>query len=98
MSSVAEATVEIRNRSGLHARPAATFVRAAAAFHSEIRLTNHDREDRRGSAKSIIGVMGLGVSQGHRITIRAEGDDAAAALAALVALVEAGIGEGTDAP
>jgi phosphotransferase system HPr (HPr) family protein len=98
MSAVAEAVVEIRNPSGLHARPAATFVRAAAAFHSEIRLTNHDREDRGGSAKSIIGVMGLGVSRGHRITIRAEGDDAEAAVEALVALVEAGIGEGADAP
>ena len=45
-----------------------------------------------------IGVMGLGVSQGHRITIRAAGDDADAAVEALVALVEAGIGEGNDAP
>ena len=95
--STVEATVVVHNASGLHARPAATFVRAAVAFSSDIRLTNHDRDDRGGSAKSIIGVMGLGVSQGHRITIRAEGTDAEAAVAALVALVEAGIGEGTDA-
>ena len=98
MSTTAEATVRVHNASGLHARPAATFVRAAAAFSSEIRLINHDREDRGGSAKSIIGVMGLGVSQGHRITIRAEGDDAEGAVEALVALVEASIGEGADAP
>jgi phosphotransferase system HPr (HPr) family protein len=98
VSGKVEATVQVHNASGLHARPAATFVRAAAAFSSEIRLINHDRGDRGGSAKSIIGVMGLGVSQGHRITIRAEGDDAEAAVAALVALVEAGIGEGIDAP
>jgi phosphotransferase system HPr (HPr) family protein len=98
MSPVAEQTVEIRNPSGLHARPAATFVRAAAAFQSDIRVTNHDRDDRGANAKSIISVMGLGVSQGHRITIRAEGDDADAALQALVALVESGIGETIGEP
>lgn len=98
MSAVAEAMVQVHNPSGLHARPAATFVRAAAAFNSQIQLTNHDRDDRSGSAKSVIGVMGLGVSRGHRITIRAEGDDADAAVEALVALVEAGLGEGADAP
>lgn len=96
MSAAVEAHLQIRNPSGLHARPAAAFVRAAAAFASDIRITNHDRGDRSASAKSVIGVMGLGVSRGHRVTIRAEGDDAAAAVDALTALVAAGIGEGVD--
>lgn len=96
MSAVAEAVVEIRNPSGLHARPAATFVRAAAAFASDITITNHDRDDRSASAKSVIGVMGIGVSMGHRVTIRAVGDDAAEAVNSLTALVASGIGEGAD--
>jgi len=98
VSGSAEVTLEIRNPSGLHARPAATFVRAASAFASEIVVTNHDRDDRAASAKSILGVMGLGVSRGHRITLRATGDDAEAAISALTTLIEEAIGEGTGAP
>ena len=98
MSGSAEVTLEIRNPSGLHARPAAAFVRAASAFASEIDVTNHDRDDRTASAKSILGVMGLGVSRGHRVTLRATGDDAEAAISALTTLIEEGIGEGTGAP
>lgn len=93
MSATAEATVDVRNPSGLHARPAATFVRAAAGFRSDVRVVNLDRGERSASAKSIIGVMGLGVSRGHRITIRAEGEDAQAAVEALATLVAEGIGE-----
>jgi phosphotransferase system HPr (HPr) family protein len=98
VSGSAEVTLEIRNPSGLHARPAATFVRAASAFASEIDVTNHDRDDRTASAKSILGVMGLGVSRGHRVTLRATGADAQAAISALTTHIEVGIGEGTGAP
>jgi phosphotransferase system HPr (HPr) family protein len=87
-------TVVIRNRSGLHARPAATFVKAAAGYRSEVRLTNLSRDAARSaSAKSILGVMQLGIAQGHEVRIETSGDDADRALDALVALVASGIGE-----
>jgi phosphotransferase system HPr (HPr) family protein len=93
-----ERTVEIRNPSGLHARPAATFVKAAAAFASDVRLANLDRNpDKIVSAKSVLGVMGAGVSRGHRIRLVAEGPDAETALERLDALVASGLGEEIEA-
>ena len=95
---MADAEVEVRNPSGLHARPAATFVRTAGGFAAEVRVTNLTRDaDTSASAKSVLGVMGLGVSRGHRIRITAEGDDAEAAVRTLLDLVSAGIGEELDA-
>lgn len=86
--------LEVRNPSGLHARPAATFVRAAAGFQADVRITNLSRQpEKSGSAKSILAVMGLGISRGHRIRIEAEGSDADEAVAALEALVASGAGE-----
>ena len=94
-----EAEVEVRNPSGLHARPAASFVRAAGGFGSDVLVTNLSRDpDRAASAKSVLGVMGLAVSQGHRIRIVASGDDAEAAVAQLTAIVEAGLGEEVGGP
>lgn len=96
---MAEAEVDIRNPSGLHARPAATFVRTAAGFASEIQVTNLSRDGGKpASAKSVLGVMGLGVSRGHRIRITAEGDDATAAVDGLVEIVAQGLGEELDGP
>lgn len=95
---MAEREVQLRNPSGLHARPAATFVRAAGGFASDVRITNLDRDPgKSASAKSVLGVMGLGVSRGHRIRIAAEGEDAEAAVRALVELVASGVGEELDA-
>jgi phosphotransferase system HPr (HPr) family protein len=95
---MADAEVDVRNPSGLHARPAATFVRAAGGFAADVRVTNLTRDpDRSASAKSVLGVMGLGVSRGHRIRISAEGGDAEAAVRTLVDLVDGGIGEELDA-
>jgi phosphocarrier protein len=89
-----EQEVKLRNPSGLHARPAAAFVRAAGAFRSDVRITNLDRDGAKSaSAKSVLGVMGLGVSRGHRIRIAAEGEDAEAAVRTLVELVSSGLGE-----
>jgi phosphotransferase system HPr (HPr) family protein len=94
---VAEAEVEVRNPSGLHARPAATFVRAAAGFGADVAVTNLTRDaDRSASAKSVLGVMGLAVARGHRIRIVANGTDADAAVSHLVGLVASGLGEETD--
>jgi phosphotransferase system HPr (HPr) family protein len=95
---MADEEVEARNPSGLHARPAATFVRTAGGFAADVRVTNLTRDAARSaSAKSVLGVMGLGVSRGHRIRIVADGDDAERAVRTLVDLVAAGIGEELDA-
>lgn len=89
-----EEEVDVANPSGLHARPAATFVRAASGFQADVRVTNLARDaDRSASAKSVLGVMGLGVSRGHRIRIVGEGPDAGAAVRTLVELVSSGLGE-----
>lgn len=91
---MAEATVEVRNPSGLHARPAAAFVKAAAGFGAAIQLTNLTRNpEKRANAKSVLGVLGLGVTQGHTVRITADGDDADTAVSTLVEMVEAGLGE-----
>ena len=91
---MAEATVEVRNPSGLHARPAAIFVKAAAGFSADVRVANLTRNpEKAASAKSVLGVLGLGVQQGHTIRITAEGGDAEAAVAGLVEQVRSGLGE-----
>lgn len=95
---MADAEVEVRNPSGLHARPAATFVRAAGTFAADVQVTNLSRNpDRSASAKSVLGVMGLAVGRGHRIRISADGEDASEAVATLVDLVGSGLGEELDA-
>lgn len=94
---MAELEVEIRNPSGLHARPAATFVRAASAYQADVRLTNLTRDaGRSASAKSLLGVMGLGVSCGHRVLVRADGPDADEAVEGLVGLIASGLGEALE--
>lgn len=96
---MAEAEVEVRNPSGLHARPAAAFVRAAASLPVDVRVTNLSRDpDKSVSAKSVLGVMGLGVARGHRIRLDAVGPEAEAAVATLVDLVASGLGEAVDGP
>jgi phosphotransferase system HPr (HPr) family protein len=92
-----QAEIEIRNPSGLHARPAATFVRAAGAFASDVRVTNLTRDPAKSaSAKSVIGVMSLGVARGHRVRLDADGADAEHAVASLVELIAGGLGEELD--
>jgi phosphotransferase system HPr (HPr) family protein len=91
---MARAEVEVRNPSGLHARPAAAFVRAAGGLGVDVRVTNLTRDPARSaSARSVLGVMGLAVAQGHRIALEADGAESDAAVRALAELVEAGLGE-----
>lgn len=85
--------LKITNPVGLHARPAALFVQKAGEFKADIRVRNLTRGTPFVDAKSILGVMGIGVAQGHEIEITATGDDAAEALAALQALAENNFGE-----
>lgn len=89
--------LDVRNPSGLHARPAAAFVKAAAGFRSDIRVANLTTGSPEVNARSILAVLGLGVSPGHRIRLRAEGEDEADAARVLAGLVEAGLGETADA-
>jgi phosphotransferase system HPr (HPr) family protein len=93
MTAAGPIRLAISNPSGLHARPAALFVRTAGAFASRISLANVSRGTGPGDAKSILAVLGLGVSSGHEVELTAEGDDANEALRALRELIESGIGE-----
>jgi len=77
----------IRNRQGLHARPAEMFVRLASTFDAKIELI---KEGRRVSATSIIDLLTLGAAQGTQLTLEAEGPDAPQAIEALADLVENG--------
>jgi phosphocarrier protein len=87
---VIERTVTVTNSLGLHARPAAQLVRLASTFQSQIELV---KDDMAVNAKSIMGVMMLAAECGSTIVFRATGDDAEAALTALVELVTKGFGE-----
>lgn len=85
-----EQTIQIRNKFGLHARPAAEFVKLASVYASEIWVKKQDFEV---NGKSIMGMMMLAAECGAEITIRANGHDADAAVSALVALVNNRFGE-----
>lgn len=85
-----EITLTVHNKVGLHARPAALFVQTAKRFNCDVKITHGERE---ANAKSILGVLTLGANQGAVITIRAGGEEADQALAALEALVESNFGE-----
>ncbi len=82
--------VTIRNKQGLHARPAAEFVKLASKFSADIWVAKDDIDV---SGKSIMGVMMLAAECGSVIHIRADGEDAEAALDALTALVNSKFGE-----
>ena len=89
--------IEVSNPSGLHARPAALFVRTAAGYRSTIRVRNTTRSGEPVDAKSILSVLGIGVSKGHVLELIADGDDEGAAIAGLLDLIESGIGESLEA-
>ena len=80
----------IVNELGLHARPAAAFVNVAGRFAADISVS---RDDMVVNGKSIMGVMTLAAECGSVILIKAHGDDAEAATAALAELVESGFNE-----
>ncbi len=82
--------VTIVNKLGMHARPAALFVRAASQFASEIEV---EKDGERVNGKSIMGLMMLAAGKGSRLRILAKGPDAEAALDKLESLVSSGLGE-----
>ena len=83
-------TVVIPNETGLHARPASMLVDEASSYESEVKI---EYEGQEVNAKSIMGVMSLGISQDAEIIVQAEGQDEEEAVAAIVELVAGGFGE-----
>jgi phosphotransferase system HPr (HPr) family protein len=83
-------TVVIQNETGLHARPASMLVDKAGNYESSINLVYDGQEV---NAKSIMGVMSLGIKQSTEVTVKAEGTDEKQAVEALVELIESGFGE-----
>lgn len=90
MPEVHRAIVKIVNQKGLHARASAKIVEAAARFQSRITVS---KDGQNVDARSIMGLMMLAASPGTEIAIEADGPDAEAALAAVVALAKARFGE-----
>jgi phosphocarrier protein len=88
---VPERQIEIVNKLGLHARASAKLTQTAGQFQSQVWLS---RNGRRVNGKSIMGVMMLAAAKGAVIGVETEGQDADAAMAALVALIEDKFGEG----
>ncbi len=82
---MAQREFTIQNKLGIHARPAAQFVKTASQFSSEIRV---EKDGEEVDGKSIMGLMMLAAGHGSVITVAAEGDDAEQALEALGGLVE----------
>jgi phosphotransferase system HPr (HPr) family protein len=85
--------ITVTNSVGLHARPAAMFVKLANQFTANISLKNLTAESDWVNAKSILSLLTAGVVQGHSIALRAEGSDEAQALRALVELIESDFAE-----
>lgn len=85
-----EQNLTIKNRAGLHTRPAAMLVKLAAKFKSDIYL---ERDGYGINAKSIIGVMTLAAEQGSELLVRVEGEDEQQAFTDISLLFESGFGE-----
>lgn len=83
-------SVTITNSVGLHARPATFFVQKANCYKSSIWV---EKEDCRVNAKSLLGVLSLGISKGTTITLIADGVDEADAVEGLSALIDGEFGE-----
>lgn len=82
--------VEIVNKLGLHTRPAATFVKAAAQFKSDVKLSFKGQEV---DGKSILGVLMLAAGKGSKVTLIVEGEDQDEAFIALKKVIASGFGE-----
>jgi phosphocarrier protein HPr len=83
----------VLNKVGLHARPAAMFVKKAAPFKSKISIANLSKETQPVNAKSLLSVLSIGVQKDDRVLVTCEGEDEAQALDALAELVATNFGE-----
>lgn len=82
--------VEVKNQVGLHARPATFFIQKANEYKSSIWV---EKEDRRVNAKSLLGILSLGIIGGTSIKIIADGEDETEAVEGLIVLVDSGFSE-----
>ena len=82
--------VLVSNQVGLHARPATFFIQKANEFKASIWV---EREDRKVNAKSLLGILSLGITRGVNITISSEGPDEEQAVNALVELITSNFAE-----
>ena len=82
--------VVINNQVGLHARPATFFIQKANEFKSSIWV---EKEDRRVNAKSLLGVLSLGIVKGTSVTLIADGADEEAAISTLAELIDSDFSE-----
>ena len=82
--------ITVKNEVGLHARPATYFIQKANEFKSGIWV---EKEERRVNAKSLLGVLSLGIVKGTTITLIADGVDEKEAVDALTSLIESNFGE-----
>ena len=85
-----EITLTLKNKVGLHARPAAEMIKTAAKFKSKIALTGNEKQ---ANAKSIITVLSLGLKRGDSLTISADGADEREAIQALSELIRSNFHE-----
>lgn len=90
-------TFTVRNEHGLHARPSANLVNEVKKFTSKITVQNLTRESEVVSAKSLMKIVALSVTQGHRLRFVAEGEDAKQAIEALGKAIADGLGENVSA-
>ena len=88
-----EIVLAITNTDGLHARPAKDFINKVREFKSKVTIQNLSRPDSKEVAVTPVGLLNIAARQGHQIRIRADGIDAAEAIAALKQLVESNFGE-----
>lgn len=82
--------VTITNSTGLHARPATFFIQKANTYRSSVWVV---KDDRRVSAKSLLGVLSIGIAKGMTITLVADGEDENEAIDGLVELIETGFND-----
>ena len=80
----------ITNKNGMHARPAATFVKHACQFQCEVLM---EKDEEQVNGKSIMGLMMLAAARGEVVKLTTQGTDAEKAMADLGALIEAGFGD-----
>ena len=85
-----ERTVQVVNEAGIHARPAAEIVKTAARFKADVIIVKDGLDV---NAKSIMGVMMLAAECGSTVLLKAEGEDAQAAIDAIAGVIDAGFGE-----
>lgn len=82
--------IVITNTSGLHARPATFFIQKANSYRASVWV---EKDDRKVNAKSLLGVLSLGIAKGMTVTLIADGADEEAAITGLVELIDSGFSE-----